>query len=51
MQSRCLDAIKANVDIHIGVFPVRSSRQSSVVMCCSAMQMTRLMSAQAVAMF
>ena len=48
MQSRCLDAIKANVDIHIGVL---EHRPSSVVMCCSAVQMTRLMSAQAVAMF
>ena len=41
MQSRCLDAIKANVDIHIGVL---EHRPSSVVMCCSAMQMTRSMS-------
>ena len=44
MHSRCLDAIKANVDIHIRVFPVAACGRSSVVMSCSAMPMTRFMS-------
>ncbi len=51
MHSRCLDAIKANIDIHIGAFLVRSSRRSSIVMCCSAMQMATLMSSKVVTIY
>lgn len=45
------DASKTNIDTHIGAFPVGSSRRSSVVMCCSVMQLTRLVSARVVAIF